>query len=734
MVRKKIADESVDGIIFEKDSRDYTDISAPLTIDESDFLDTDLVDDNFSKSLDKVIREQDSIKKNDIVIHIDYGIGKFLGLESVNFDNVARDFIKLEYADNVKLLVPVENFDLITKFSDFDENIKLDKLGSLEWSSKKARLKKKIKDLSDKLIKIASQRKIKNGRIFNVGEAEYQEFCNQFPFQPTKDQVKASSEILSDLSSGRIMDRLLCGDVGFGKTEVAIRSAFAVVGSKYKAQVAVVVPTTILCRQHYKKFLDRFKSTDVKIESLSRFNSINEANKIRKELENGDIDIIVGTHSLLSKRVKFKDLGLIIIDEEQRFGVLQKERLKEMRLNTHILSMSATPIPRTLQMSIAGIKDLSIISTPPVNRLSVKTSVCKYNDEKIKQIIEKEIKRDGRVFLVVPRIADIIEVEARFEKAMPELKYGVVHGQLKSEITDEIMNNFYEGKFNVLIATSIVENGIDIQDANTIIVYRANNFGLAQLYQLRGRVGRGNKQGFAYLTIKDNEVINDVAKKRLSIIESIKDLNSSFVISSMDMDIRGFGNILGEEQSGHIRDIGVNLYNKMLRNEINNAKRNNNGEANEIVDDDYEFSPEIKLNISTAIPTDYIDNINIKMKFYKRIADSESLEELRSIAKEMKKDYGELPESVENLMRVAGIKIDCKRLNIQKFIVKDDTFVISFYKNKFANPDGLLECIFSSSNMKLHGENVICKYEKGGNIFDGVGKVLRILENLRRVG
>lgn len=717
----------------EESSKIYHSNYMPLSIDESDFLDTDLVKGDFSQSIDKIIREQDSIKKNDIVIHVDYGIGKFLGLESVNFDNIIRDFIRLEYADNVKLLIPVENFDLITKFSDFDESIKLDKLGSSDWSLKKAKFKKKIKDLSNNLVKIASQRKIKSGRIFNIGEAEYQEFCNQFPFKATKDQIRATNEILDDLSSGKIMDRLLCGDVGFGKTEVAIRTAFAVVGCKYNAQVAVVVPTTILCRQHYKKFLDRFKATDIKIASLSRFNSIAEANKIKKELESGDIDIIVGTHSLLNKNIKFKDLGLIIVDEEQRFGVLQKERLKEMRLNTHILSMSATPIPRTLQMSIAGIKDLSIISTPPVNRLSVKTSVCKYNDEKIKQIIDKEIKRDGRVFFVVPRIADIVEVEARFEKAMPELKYGVVHGQLKSEIIDEIMNNFCDGKFNVLIATSIVENGIDIQDANSIIVYRANNFGLAQLYQLRGRVGRGNKQGFAYLTVKDSEVISDIAKKRLNIIESIKELNSSFVISSMDMDIRGFGNILGEEQSGHIKDIGVNLYNKMLRNEINNARKSCDCENDEVFSDEYEFSPEIKLNISTAIPTEYIDNINIKMKFYKRIADSESFEELRNIAKEMERDYGELPESVENLMKIAYVKIECKKLNIQKFLIKDDNFIISFYKNKFANPDALLECIFSSNSMKLHGESIMYKYEKGANIFENVKKILRILENLRKL-
>ncbi len=697
-----------------------------ISIDENDFLSTKIDNEDFSGSLNNVIKEQNAIKAGDLVIHINYGLGRFLGLDTVSYSGISKDFIKLEYANNIKLLVPVENFDLISKYSEYNPDIKFDRLGSSEWGVNRAKIREKIKDVADDLIKIASQRKISKGKIFSANIGEYEDFCNNFSFTPTKDQIKATDEILSDLSSGHIMDRLLCGDVGFGKTEVAIRASFVVANSKNKSQVAVIVPTTILCRQHFKQFTERFKNTEIKIASLSRFNTQKEIYKIKKDLEAGKIDIIIGTHSLLNKSIKFNDLGLVIIDEEQRFGVMQKERLKEIRTNTHILAMSATPIPRTLQMSITGLKDLSIISTPPVDRLNVDTAIFKYNDKKIKDIILNELSRNGKIFFVVPRIMDIKEVEVRLNKILPELKYCVIHGQMKADDIDNIMNDFYDGKYQLLIATTIIENGIDIQDANTMIVYKANNFGLAQLYQLRGRVGRGNKKAFAYLTIKENEIISDMAKKRLDIIESIKDLNSGFMISSADMDIRGTGNILGEKQSGHIRDIGINLYNKMLKKEIENINR----EANGFEFENYEFSPEIKLNISTIIPNNYVDNINIKMKFYKRIADAESNGELEEIKFELEVDYGDLPESVENLFKISDIKIICKRLNIQKLTVGDGGLVVNFFENRFAEPDKLINYIFnvnSGDKLKLVKDGVLYKVEENKDIFENVGDFLKIL-------
>ncbi|MDR1498995.1 MAG: transcription-repair coupling factor [Rickettsiales bacterium] len=696
-----------------------------IQILENDFLNTNIDGSDFSKSITRVIREQNSIRKNDLVIHIKYGLGKFVGLETVNFNGVYNDFIKLEYADSVFLLIPVENFDLITKYGDHSDSLKLDRLNSGSWSERKHKIREKLRDLAENLIKIASERKIKQGQIFTVNSGEYEDFCGEFPFEATVDQLRATDDVINDLSSGILMDRLICGDVGFGKTEVAIRASFVVVNNKYKAQVAVIVPTTILCRQHHKQFQERFKNTNVKIASLSRFSAQNEVNKIRKDLENGEIDIVVGTHSLLGKSIKFRNLGLVIVDEEQRFGVAQKEKLKEMGKNTHILSMSATPIPRTLQMSMGGLKDLSLITTPPLNRINVETVLCKYDDIEVKKIMEKEIERDGKIFFVVPRIVDIREVENRLNKFMPNLKYCIAHGQMKNDEIDLIINDFYDGKYNVLISTTIVESGIDIPTANTMIIYRANNFGLAQLYQLRGRVGRSSRQAFAYLTLKETEEISDTAQKRLNIIESIKNLNSGFVISSEDMDIRGAGNILGDAQSGHIREVGIELYNQMLRDAIKSKK--GNFTVDEV--ENYEFSPEIKLNISTIIPTEYIGNINVKMKYYKEIAGADGDEEILEIKNKLKREYGTLPNSVENLLKISPIKNRCRWLNIHKLTTVDNGLMVSFYKNKFAGADGLLDYIFTKKIFKLRKENIF--YEcTGSDIFDDVEKLLGIFEKI----
>ena len=573
-------------------------------LNEEEFENEQINLNNPSDSINKIIKEHNTFKKNDLVIHIEYGLGKFIGLESININGVENDLIRIEYRNNTSLLVPIENCDYITKYSEYNEFIKLDSLNPKNWSEKKLKIKKQLKDIAKKLVETAKIRKFKQAQIFTVDEGEYNEFCKNFQFEPTTDQIKATKEIFNDLSSGIVMDRLLCGDVGYGKTEVAMRAAFVVANNKYKAQVAVIAPTTLLCKQHYEKFLERFKNTNLNIKSLSRYSSNNEATAIKKGLDDGSIDIIIGTHSLLGKDIKFKNLGLVIVDEEQRFGVTQKEKLKTLKLNVHMLSMSATPIPRTLQMSMYGIKDMSLLTTPPINRNNINTIVCEYDDETIKEAIELEINKNGRVFFVVPRITDIKEVEARIKLSMPKLEYCIIHGKIDNESSEDIMNKFYNGIYKVLISTTIIENGIDIPTANTIIIYKANNFGLAQLYQLRGRVGRNNSQGYAYLTIKKTDKINDTAKKRLEIIGSIDSLGAGFVISSNDMEIRGAGNILGEAQTGHIKEIGIELYNQMLNDALKSSK-------NDLVDsiEEYDFSPEIKLGISTIIPSNYIEKI-----------------------------------------------------------------------------------------------------------------------------
>lgn len=694
-------------------------------ISEEELLNSEIDSQSLTKSVDRILKEHNSLKKNDLVIHMEYGLGKFIGLETIEIDNIKNDLIRIEYKNSTSLLIPVENCDLLKKYSDFNENIKLDSLNSKTWSEKKARIKKRLRDIAKKLIEFAAARKLKKVQAFIANESEYEEFCNDFEFKPTKDQISATDDIKNDLSSGIIMDRLLCGDVGYGKTEVAMRAAFIVANNKEKAQVIVITPTTLLCKQHYDKFIERFKNTDINIRSLSRYNSKTEIDEIKNDLAKGKIDIIIGTHSILNEGIKFKNLGLVVIDEEQRFGVTQKEKLKELRLNTHILSMSATPIPRTLQMSMYGIKDLSLITTPPLDRNNIETIVCEYNDDKIREIIEKEISRGGLVFFVVPRITDIKEVEARLKLSMSDLKYCVVHGQMKNEKSNEIMEKFYNGEFRVLIATTIIENGIDIPTANTIIIYRANNFGLAQLYQLRGRVGRDKMQGYAYLTVKKTEKLSEEAHKRLDIIGAIKELGAGFVISSSDMDIRGAGNILGEAQTGHIKEVGIELYNQLLKEAIELIKDGND------TMDEQEFYPEIKLGISTTISSSYIDNVNIKIKYYRLIADIKNSKEAETIRLEIEKEYGPVTESLKNLMDISLIKIECKKLNIQKISYNSGKILVCFYKNKFANPENLIKYVISHpSIVKFKGEQLFFFTNRSLEIIENVNNTLKLLKNI----
>lgn len=665
------------------------------------------------------------LKENDIVIHIEYGLGQFICIENIKLNNIENDFIRIKYGDNTFLLVPVENFDLITKYSDYNPNIKLDRLSKNTWSTRKTKIRKNLNNIAKKLINLASLRKTKKGQIFTVNSGSYEDFCNDFIFTPTKDQLRSTQEIIDDLSSGIIMDRLLCGDVGFGKTEVAMRASFVVVDNKYKGQVCIVVPTTLLCRQHYKQFIDRFKNTDFKIASLSRFTTAKEKKEIINNLKNGDIDIIIATHSILGKGIEFKNLGLLIVDEEQLFGVSQKEKLKELKSNVHSLYMSATPIPRTLQMSISGLKDLSIMTEPPINRVAIETVICEYDANKIKKAIEFELSRGGRVFVVVPRIADIREVEFNLTKIIPDLQYCIIHGQMTSDKIDVLMNDFYDGKYNVLIATTIVESGIDIPIANTMIIYKANHFGLTQIYQLRGRVGRSGDKAYTYLIVKKTDNISELSRKRLSIIENIKTLNAGFAIANEDLDIRGSGNILGEEQTGHLKDIGIELYNKMLKEAI---KNNSFNEDNNIEYEDY--SPEIKLNVSTIIPINYISKNEEKIFYYKKIANAEDNDYIEAIKNEIVWKYGSLPESVENLFKITIIKNKCKKFNIQKLSLNNGNIFVSFYKNNFAGSEKLLKYCFSRDSLiKLKQNEIEYICNNNIDIFENTEELIKLLDS-----
>ena len=665
-----------------------------IFITENDILPI-FEDQQTNKNIEDLLNEENEIKQGDLVIHLEYGLGKFVGLEHIKILNLENDFVKIEYANQTNLLIPIENFYLVSKYSEYNENTKLSSLGSTRWNEKKTKIKQELKRIATELIELNAKRKILKAPICLGKAGEYEEFCAEFPFNETADQLKVIEEIKKDLAFGYPMDRLLCGDVGFGKTEVAMRASFIVANDADK-QVVIVCPTSLLCKQHYNSFLERFKNTSIKICILSRNNTPTENNKIKKSIQNGGYNIIIATHSIFTKGMEFKNLVLTIIDEEQRFGVKQKEKLKEVKNNCHSLLMSATPIPRTLEMSVAGLKDISIIATPPKERMNINTFVYKMEPVFIRESINREIFRDGLVFIVVPRISDIKEVEEYLKVVLPEIKHRTLHGQMLPKLVDETMNDFYNKKFSILIATTIIESGIDIAEANTMIIYKANHFGLAQLYQLRGRVGRSDKQGWCYLVTKKNEKLTENAKRRLEIMKNITSLNAGFRIASEDMEIRGYGNIAGDDQSGFINEIGVSLYNRMLKDSIKNIKNDN---INTFEDS---YNVEIKLNLNTFIPTNYINNIALKMKYYKKISNSSSIEMLNEVENDLKNRFGEMPEELKNLIFITRIRLKCYKLNINKIELKSskNKIIISFNDN-FKNNDNLIN--FVNKNIGITG-------------------------------
>ncbi len=654
-----------------------------------------------SKSASKrLIEEGLSIAPGELIVHRDHGIGKFDNIHTISATGIKTDMIKLIYGGNDTLFVPVNDINLITRYGADNPLIQLDRLGVAAWKNRKEKVKKKIKIAAEALLKIAAARKLKKATIFNPEQHFYDEFSAKFPFSETEDQLNAITEIEEDLQKGQPMDRLICGDVGFGKTEVAMRAAANVVGSSSpdkKFQVAIITPTTLLCRQHYKNFTTRFEGTGIKVAQLSRLVSSTESKKTREELTSGDVQIVIGTHSLLQKNIKFKNLGLVIIDEEQHFGVAQKERLKELRNEVHILSLSATPIPRTLQMSLTGVKDLSLIASAPVDRLAIRNFVMPYDSVITREAVMREYNRGGRIFFVVPRIRDIEEMEPRLKILLPELKITHAHGKMTPSELDKIMNDFVDGKIDMLLSTTIIESGIDISEANTMIIYKADMFGLSQLYQLRGRVGRGKVRAYCYFMLNNRKKPSAEAKKKLEVMQNLDSLGVGFSVASHDMDIRGSGDLLGDEQSGHIKETGIELYQQMLLETIDSMK-NSSDIKDQTTKNIINNNVQVKLGISLLIPEEYMPDLSLRMSFYKKIANVENEEDQEKLISEMTDRFGKLPEEIINLIEVAKLKSICREVGVEKLEANSQGILISFKNNKFSNPDALLEMVFSSKN------------------------------------
>ena len=628
--------------------------------------------------------ELGSLNPGDFVVHAEHGIGRYEGLETIKVFNTSHDCVKLIYDGGDKLFVPVENLDVLNRYTTAETGANLDKLGGVGWQTRKSRVKKRLKDMAEALMKIAAERELRKGEVISVPEGTYQEFAARFPYPETEDQAKAIESVLEDLASGKPMDRLVCGDVGFGKTEVALRAAFAAVQAGL--QVAVVVPTTLLARQHFNNFSRRFAGFPVRVAQLSRMVSVAEAKVTKEEMKAGRIDIVVGTHAMLGKDVAFRNLGLMIIDEEQHFGVKQKERLKEMRSEVHVLTLTATPIPRTLQLAMSGVRELSLIATPPLDRLAVRTFVLPFDPMVIREAIMREHYRGGQCYYVCPRIEDLANVAAELRELVPEIKMVMAHGRLSPSELDDIMTAFDAKQFDMLLATNIVESGLDIPNANTIILHRADMFGLAQLYQLRGRVGRAKLRGYAYLTYAPNAMLSQTAQQRLEVIQTLDQLGAGFQLASHDMDIRGAGNLLGEEQSGHIREVGLELYQQMLSDAVAAARA---GGAEAAIEAE-RWTPQINLGMSVLIPENYVTDLNVRLGLYRRLADVAEGEEIEPIAAEMIDRFGALPPEVENLLQTVAVKQLCRKTGIDKVDVGPKGALISFRKDNFARPDRLI--------------------------------------------
>jgi len=660
------------------------------------------------------------LQVGDYVVHVEHGIGQYQGLKEINQGDGNAEFMLLEYADGARLYVPLTRLDLIQKYRS-SEGAKpaLSHLGTQAWAKTKARVRKAMKDMADELLKLYAQRKMAEGHSFPAGNEFVREFEDAFEFNETDDQAQAITDVMRDMESTQPMDRLLCGDVGYGKTEVAMRAAFKAVSDN--KQVAVLAPTTVLAFQHYETFKQRFGPFPVTIEMISRFRNAKQQKEILQKLEAGKIDILIGTHRILSKDLKFTDLGLLIVDEEQRFGVRHKERIKQMRKQVDVLTMSATPIPRTLHMSLVGLRDMSVIETPPKDRMAIQTVVASWDDKLIQSAIEQELERGGQVYFVHNRVESIWEIAAKLQELIPKSRVIVGHGQMSEGELEKVMLKFMHHEADILVATTIIENGLDIPLCNTILINRADRLGLSELYQLRGRVGRSNRRAYAYLLIPKEVELTPIARRRLAALKEFSDLGAGFKIAALDLELRGAGNLLGGEQSGHIEAIGFELYTQMLDRAVREMK----GEA---APDEAETQLNLGLNI--RIPAEYIPEENQRLRMYKRVAGVETESQLSDVGSELKDRYGPPPAAVRNLLDYASLKLLCMRVGVNAIERKRDSVTFKFRQNAAVDPEQLARFVSAQRGAQFTPDGML-KFVLKANAADDVLRSLRtVLEQL----
>lgn len=658
------------------------------------------------------------LKSGDFVVHVDHGIGRFEALQVIETNGVEREFMLLTYSDKAKLFVPVERLDLVSRFSSGETTApSLDKLGGLGWQKTKAKAKRAMRDMADELLRLYAERKLVKGFAFSTDSPWQNEFEDAFPYELTVDQAASVEDVKGDMENATPMDRLIIGDVGYGKTEVAMRAAFkAVMDGK---QVAVLTPTTVLAYQHAETFKKRFSAFPVTIELLSRFRSSKEQKDVVEKTEKGSVDILIGTHRILSNDVKLPKLGLLIVDEEQRFGVAHKEKMKHLKKKVDVLTLSATPIPRTLNMSLLGMRDMSVIETPPRDRLAINTQVVQFSESVVKSAIELELSRDGQVFFIHNRVETIFSIAAHLKKIVPNAKFVVAHGQMNEKEMEQAILDFVDRKYDVLVATTIIENGIDIPRANTIIINRADTYGLSQLYQLRGRVGRSNKRAYAYLVIPPERELSDVARRRLSAIREFSELGAGFRIAALDLEIRGSGNILGGQQSGHLDALGFDLYTKMLERTIREIR-------GEVIED--ELSVSINLGIDVSIPKDFIAETSQRLRTYKRISSADSEETLQKIYSELSDRYGKIPESVENLFEYARLRKFAEEMRVLSIDKTNDGVAVKLNQDAKVSPEKLMQFVDESG--AVFTPNGVLRIKANENLIEAAQKTLEKIGNL----
>ena len=649
-------------------------------------------------SHESIIRNLTQLNVNSPVVHEDYGVGRYLGLEVLSVGDIQNEFIKIEYRDGDKLYIPVGSLDLISRYSGSDpEHAPLHKLGTDQWEKARRKASEKIRDVAAELLEIHAKRALRRGHSFAIDEDAYNSFVHSFPFEETVDQSNAVDAVLKDMQNPQPMDRLICGDVGFGKTEVALRAACVAVNDGF--QVAILVPTTLLAAQHHETFRDRFAKLPVRVELLSRFRNIKQTREVVGALESGTVDIVIGTHKLLSKEIKFKRLGLLVVDEEHRFGVVQKEKIKSLRADVDILTLTATPIPRTLNLALSGTRELSIIATPPLKRLAVKTFVREWSKTLIREAILREISRGGQVYYVHNQVESIEKEVKKLERIVPEARIAVAHGQMREQQLEQVMLDFSHGRINVLVCSTIIETGLDIPNANTMLINRADKFGLAQLYQLRGRIGRSHHRAYAYLIAPHPKVISRDATKRLEVIESLEELGVGFTLATHDLEIRGAGEILGDEQSGHIQEIGFGLYSDLLMRTVDALK---SGKDSSLINTS-EVGVEVNLNIPTLFPEAYLPDVHSRLVFYKRIAGAESSTELEDLKSEIIDRLGMFEQPVANLFSVASLKLRARNLGMKRMDFGSKGGKVEFYNHCSISPERVIGLITEHASYRLDG-------------------------------